>query len=114
TEAKRNSPYSVPTVSSPTGRNEELVTALYENCRFILDSDEEANRIPFARERLAFKLTFKHCQIVYRGGGIRLLSPNPRPNALTSKGNVRTDVYIIQGQTIYFEDCLFLFAIESK
>jgi hypothetical protein len=113
-QGKHNDISSFPQTSSPTGRDAELVTAVYENCRFTLDSPEEASKVPFLRNQRSFALTFKQCQIIYRGGSINLLAFNPHPTLLTSKGDVRSDVYIMTGQRIHFENCLFSFVIDSK
>jgi hypothetical protein len=110
---KRGELRELPETSSAAGAT-RLIAARYEDCRFTLDSPQEAAKIPFVEAQRAFKLTFKHCQIIYRGGPIRLLSPNPKLNALTSKGGTRSDVYILKGQTVHFENCLFLFVINSK
>jgi hypothetical protein len=114
-KTKQNDVLQLPTeTSKPLGKDtSRLVSARYENCRFTLDSPEEAEQIPYVRKRQSFALTFHHCQITYRGGQIRLLTPNPRPNALYSKGGKRSDVYAFIGQKLYFENCLFLFVINS-
>lgn len=91
-----------------------LKSAVYQDCRFILDSPEETARIPGLGQQRSFVLTFRHCQIIYRGGEIKLLTPNPHPTAITGKSHVRTDVYVISGQTVRFDDCLFIFVINSK
>jgi hypothetical protein len=85
---KENDISSFPDVSSPTGRDAEMVTSVYENCRFTLDSPEDASKVPFLRNHRSFVLTFKHCQIIYRGGPIRLLlTSNPEPTPLNAKGD---------------------------
>jgi len=114
-KTKQNDTLHLPTEKSkPLGKDtSRLVSARYENCRFTLDSPEEAEQIPYVRNRRSFALTFHHCQIIYRGT-IRLLTSNPRPSVLTSKGGKRSDLYGFIGQRIYFEDCLFLFVINSK
>lgn len=104
----------LPDTSSETGKGNQLVTARYEDCRFILDSPEESAKVPFLRDGRSVALTFKHCQIVYRGGPIRLLTPNPRPTALSSRGETRSDVYVFVGQRVHFENCLFLFVVNSR
>jgi hypothetical protein len=103
---------NVPAGGATTGRS-KLIPALYENCRFILDSPEEAAEIPFAAQGRAFDLKFKNCQIIYNGGPIAVFNPKPKVNLMTGKGPTRTDVYLIQGQRLFFENCLFLFAIKS-
>ncbi len=105
---------NVPDLLNETDKNKtHLVPAVYKDCRFTLDSPEETSRIPNLGEHRSYILTFRHCQIVYRGGPITLLTPNPEPTAITGKSRERSDVYIITGQTVHFENCLFLFAINS-
>jgi hypothetical protein len=91
----------------------QFIPALYENCRFVLDSPEEAARVPYAREGRSFLIKFKNCQIIYNGGVIAILNPHPRPSLVNGKGPARGDVYIINGQQIDFENCLFLFSIKT-
>lgn len=91
----------------------KMKSALYENCVFVLDSPEDAARISGLWER-SYILTFRHCQIVYRGGTIALLTPHQHPSFITGKGPTRTDVYVFWGQTLRFDNCLFAFAINSS
>lgn len=102
---------SVPAGAFPT--RSTLIPALYENCRFVLDSPEEAARVPFTDKGRAFSLKFQNCQIIYNGGPIAVFSSKPSINDITGKGPTRSDVYIITGQRLLFENCLFLFAIKS-
>src|SRR5579862_2550099 len=44
---------------------------------------------------------------------LQSLAPRPRINAITGKGPTRSDVYIIHGPSPFFENCLFLFSIET-
>lgn len=88
-----------------------FIPAIYENCRFVLDSPEEAERFPLLGE--SFNLQFKNCQIIYNGGPIAILTPNPRFSAFTGKGPTRSDVFIMKGQALRFENCLFLFTIKA-
>jgi hypothetical protein len=90
----------------------ENSTLLYENCRFTLDSAEEATKVPYWRNGMSFALSFRHCQIIYGGGQIKLLSPHPKPTLITSKG-ARSDVYLMVGQSIKFENCLFTFTLPA-
>jgi hypothetical protein len=85
--------------------------AIYENCRFVLDSPEEAERFPLLG--ISFALEFKNCQIIYNGGPIAIISPNPRINFFNGKGPTRGDVFTIKGQFLRFENCLFLFTIKA-
>jgi hypothetical protein len=91
----------------------QFIPALYENCRFVLDSPEEAARVPYARDGRAFFIKFKNCQIIYNGGVIALFNPHPGPSAVQGKGPTRGDIYLIGGQQIDFENCLFLFSIKT-
>jgi hypothetical protein len=84
--------------------------AIYENCRFVLDSPEEAERFPLLGK--SFNLEFKNCQIIYNGGPIAILTPNPRFSAFNGKGPTRSDLFIMKGQALRFENCLFLFTIK--
>jgi hypothetical protein len=63
-----------------------IVSAYYDDCRFTLDSPEEADKVLSFFKQRSFALTFRHCQIVWHGGQIKLLAVTPRPNVLTSKG----------------------------
>jgi hypothetical protein len=100
--------------SAPTDANgSKMKSALYENCAFVLDSPEDAARISGLWER-AYILTFRHCQIIYRGGPIALLTPHPKPSFITGKGPTRTDVYVFWGQTLRFDNCLFALVINSR
>jgi hypothetical protein len=92
----------------------KMVGALYQDCRFTLDSPEETARMPTLGQGRSYVLTFRHCQMVYRGGKIALLTPDPHPTAITGKGPNRTDVYILTGQTVRFENCLFLFVLNFQ
>jgi hypothetical protein len=87
--------------------------AIYENCRFTLDSPIEKAMIPELAEGRSYDLMFRHCQIVYHGGPITLLTPNPKPTAITGYGPTRSDVFMIVGQTIIFVDCVLLFDIKA-
>jgi hypothetical protein len=87
--------------------------ALYENCRFTLDAPAEQSGIPEFEHRSSFVLTFRRCQIVYHGGPITLLTPHPRPTPMNGYGPTRSDVFMIVGQTIKFENCLFAFSITA-
>jgi hypothetical protein len=101
--------------SKLTGDNgTKMVGALYQDCRFTLDSPEETARIPELGQQRSYVITFRHCQIVYRGGQVALLTPHPHPTAITGKSPERTDVYILTGQTVRFENCLFVFALNSQ
>jgi hypothetical protein len=91
----------------------QFIPALYENCRFVLDSPEEAARVPYAREGRSFLIKFKNCQIIYNGGIIAVFNPHPRISPVQGRGPTRGDVYIINGQRIEFENCLFLFSIKT-
>jgi hypothetical protein len=105
---------NVPDLLNETDKNKtHMVPAVYKDCRFTLDSPEETARIPNLGEGRSYVLTFRHCQIVYRGGQITLLTPHPSPLPVTGRSHMRSDVYIITGQTVHFENCLFLFAINS-
>ncbi len=95
-------------------RGTRFTPALYENCRFTLDSPQEVASIPELGQGRSYILTFRRCQIVYRGGPIRIFVPRPHPTAITGYGPTRSDVFLIQGQTITFERCLFLFDIKSR
>jgi hypothetical protein len=87
--------------------------ALYENCRFTLDSPEETSMIPELGEGRSYVLKFRRCRIIYHGGPITLLTAHPHPTAITAYGPTRSDVFIIVGQTIIFDDCLFQFNITA-
>jgi hypothetical protein len=88
----------------PGGAHE--IPAVYENCRFTLDSPEETSMIPELGKGRSYVLKFRRCQIIYHGGPITLLTAHPRPTAITAYGPTRSDVFVIVGQTIIFEDCL--------
>jgi hypothetical protein len=88
--------------------------ALYEDCRFTLDSPEEVASIPELGQGNSYDLTFRRCQIVYHGGPIRIFVTNPRPTPITGYGPTRSDVFVVMGQTIRFEKCLFVFDIKSQ
>ncbi len=112
---KQNDTALVSDLLKETDKNKtHMVSAVYQDCRFTLDSPEETARIPNLGTQRSYVLTFRHCQIVYRGGEIKLLTPNPRPTAITGKSNVRSDVYVFIGQTVHFENCLFAFVISSQ
>jgi hypothetical protein len=88
-----------------------FIPAIYENCRFVLDSPEEAEGFPFLGR--SFDLEFKNCQIIYNGGSIAIFTPNPRPSLFNGKGPTRGDLFIMNGQKLRFENCLFLFTIKA-
>lgn len=88
-----------------------FIPAIYENCRFVLDSPQEAERFPLLGA--SFNLEFKNCQIIYNGGPIAILTPNPRFSTFIGRGPTRSDVFIIRGQGLRFENCLFLFTIKA-
>ena len=92
----------------------QFTPALYENCRFTLDSPPEVASIPELAQGRSYKLTFRRCQIVYHGGPIRIFVPRPKPTSITGYGPTRSDVFVILGQTITFEQCLFLFDIKAQ
>jgi hypothetical protein len=85
--------------------------AIYENCRFVLDSPEEAKRFPLLGQ--SFDLEFKNCQIIYNGGPIAIFTPNPRVSLFNGKGPTRGDIFMMNGQKLRFENCLFLFTIKA-
>jgi len=106
---------NVPDLLNETDKNKtHMVPAVYKDCRFTLDSPEETARIPNLGEGRSYVLTFRHCQIVYRGGQITLLTPNPGPLPVTGKSHMRSDVYIITGQTVHLENCLFAFVMNFQ
>jgi hypothetical protein len=88
-----------------------FIPAIYENCRFVLDSPEEAEGFPLLGN--SFDLEFKNCQIIYNGGPIAIVTPNPRVSFFNGKGPTRGDVFAIKGQKLRFENCLFLFTIKA-
>lgn len=100
--------------NAPNPSGTMSTSALYQDCRFTLDSPEDTKRIPNLGEGKAYILTFRRCLIVYGGGQITLLTPNPRPTILTGKSPQRSDIYLLMGQTVRFDDCLLLFSINSK
>jgi len=105
---------NLPDLLNETDKNKtHMVSALYKDCRFTLDSPEETARIPNLGEQRSYILTFRHCQIVYRGGPVTLLTSHPKPTAITGKSHERSDVYMFVGQIVHFENCLFVFAINS-
>jgi hypothetical protein len=105
---------NLPDLLNETDKNKtHIVPAVYKDCRFTLDSPEEAARIPNLGEQRSYVLTFRHCQIVYRGGAVTLLTPHPKPTTITGKSRERSDVYLFVGQIVHFENCLFVFAIHS-
>ena len=87
---KVNDTANISDLLKETDKNKtHMVSAVYQDCRFTLDSPEKTARIPNLGHLRSFVLTFRHSQIVYRGGEIKLLTPNPRPTAITGKSNVR-------------------------
>jgi hypothetical protein len=92
----------------------KVLSALYQDCRFTLDSPEETARIPDLGQGRSYVVTFRHCQIVYHGGQVTLLTPHPGLTAITGKSATRSDVLIMSGQTVRFENCLFVFLMSSQ
>jgi hypothetical protein len=112
---RANDTAKVSDLLNETDKNKtHMKSAVYQNCRFTLDSPEETARIPNLGEQRSYVLTFRHCQIVYRGGQVNLLTPNPRPTAITGISHERSDVYIFVGQVVRFENCLFVFVMNSQ
>lgn len=107
-EEERSTKEETNRVGLDSGR---FTPAIYENCRFVLDSPEEAKRFPLLGQ--SFSLEFKNCQIIYNGGPIAIVTPNPRVSAFVGKGPTRSDVFIMNGQALRFENCLFLFTIKA-
>jgi len=111
---KAGDKHNLPDLLNETDKNKtHMVPAVYENCRFTLDSPRETAEIPGLGEQRSYILTFRHCQIVYRGGPVTLFTPNPQYGFITGKSHERTDVYSFVGQVVHFENCLFVFAIKS-
>lgn len=92
----------------------KVLSALYQDCRFTLDSPEETARIPDLGQGRSYVVTFRHCQIVYHGGQVTLLTPHPGLTAITGKSATRSDVIVMLGQTVRFENCLFFFLLNSQ
>lgn len=91
----------------------QFIPAVYENCRFVLDSPQQVAAIPLMRDGRSFVIKFKNCQIVYNGGRIAAFTPEPKWAAINGKGPTRGDVYMIKGQALSFENCLFLFSVKT-
>jgi hypothetical protein len=104
-------PMTVKEVLSPT----ELVTnrGFYQDCRFILDSAEQDQKLNAILKLTTPLLTFKNCLIEYHGGEISLiLAWDKEPFSVTIAGSgsqVR-----LSGPAIQFEHCLFNFSFQTS
>jgi len=93
---------------------------LYENCRFVLDSAKQDQKLNAILKGNTPLLTFKNCLIEYQGGEISLiLAWDKEPFTMTLAGRGPEDpAKIIQttfsGPAIQFENCLFSFSFQTS
>ena len=86
---------------------------LYENCRVILDSAQDDERINNFLSTQTPLITFKHCLVVYRGGPVNLIIAwNARPTTLHVEGQPDLPLSL-SANALVFEECLFDFSFQG-
>jgi hypothetical protein len=110
-------PMTIKEVLSPnTATNNR---GLYENCRLVLDSAEQAQALNAILKGNTPLLTFMHCVIEYHGGEISLiLAWDKEPFTWTLVGRGPQDPSKVLHMTlsapaIQFENCLFVFEFQN-
>jgi hypothetical protein len=103
---------TVANVETPTKMS--VNRAIYENCRFTLDSAEDDRILNTILNTVSPLITFKHCLILYRGGVVDLiLTWQNHKGELSINGKPRGTIVSVSGNAIEFEDCLFDFTFQN-
>jgi hypothetical protein len=107
-------PMTVKSVESPTKMT--VNRALYENCRFTLDSPEDDRILNTILQETAPLITFRKCVIDYGGGEIHLILAW---NNVVSRYHVNANPpgegeVSFSGNALEFEDCLFDFSLGTS
>jgi hypothetical protein len=111
-------PMTVKEVLSPTEATQNR--GVYENCRFVLDSVTQGQKLNDILKGSTPLITFKNCLIEYHGGEINLiLAWDKEPFTLTLVGRGPGDPSKIihttlSGPAIQFENCLFSFMFQNS
>lgn len=110
-------PMTVKEVLSPNEATQN--PGLYENCRFVLDSAEQDQKLNAILRGKTPLITFRNCLIEYHGGEINLiLAWDKAPFTITIVGRGPEDPSKIvhttlSGPAIQFENCLFVLTFQN-
>jgi hypothetical protein len=101
------------TAVSPTGQLTGVSNAYYENCRLTLDSAEDGRRINSMVLKQFPTIEFRHCLIVYKGGGFTLITYWDHFEAPAKGGSGTGAVIGYTGPTMQFIECSFDFSVSN-
>jgi hypothetical protein len=92
----------------------KISRAVYENCRFVLDSNKDDQRLNAILAEHSPLITFRHCLIVYRGGPINLiLAWKERPTTFSMEDDPRKFHVLLSDVAVEFVDCLLDFSLRN-
>ena len=94
-----------------------IARGVYENCRFVLDSDRDDQRLNSFLTGSTPEITFKNCLIIYGGGSVNLkldwINVNNGHVRINVGGKHRADDGTLEGPPLEFLNCIFVFSIRD-
>jgi hypothetical protein len=113
-------PSEIPTrMNDSSWSHFQIVPAVYENCRFTLDSERDDKALnALMTQKGSPLIAFKHCLISYNGGEVNLIlawSSTPMNASFVNRetGQVSEGPLNVSGRAIQFVDCQFDFSIRN-
>jgi len=99
----------------------DLSKGVYENCRFVLDSETQDEKLNTILRTNTPVIVFLHCLIEYHGGPISLIlawDKEPfmatlRPISPQDKTPAKNIPLTMTGPAIDFQNCLFSFSFQN-